>query len=1023
MRLFVLVFTMALATSALAQAPPTSAPPAASAAKGEIPGRALKMRALENRAVRLERALSQDPRLDVPLSVLFHIDLADEEAVSARIRALRARLAQNPPSLEAHCLVLEQRFLELPHKDRVARLEAETARVLLLDAGASAKDRAQRATEELRKAQEEQTKALEEARTSSSAAIRAIKGQRVSIARAHRALAELDLGLSDRSRAQSKRGVEVLQSVELMGAQVRSARTSSAAAQMYESAQSLLQICVVALDGSLLGLQTLERELASVRLNQALPALSAGTSIELRARDALQRAIEDYDRYAQDIVVRERKARLSAVKAWHHKVGRMIEVRSAVIGPRAQVMTVWLQRPWRARARGASWVQIARDFKLELLQELRLVRSWSYGRGIILWDDVERLRSAPRTFLRIRPLVALFQVVLVLVGALWLRRQGAWLSERLHEFERSRVRGLATLRRLVALEALVSVVGPIVLYILTVQLVRLALGPFAAVPELDLLLTIATWMGYYWLLRRSTSALIVRGVRRRRMRIEMAMKARIEASTLLIGRAALYGGLLRALLMEFTGRGPLTACAELLWAVMLVLVVLVLIGRWRASIVDAYLKVWPEGRLARLVQASRDKSYGFFVVLAAFLYVSARLGVLFVRRSVLRFDQIRKALAFLFRIRAERRAEALGEWEGDPGTLPMPLRRAFTQMPLSSDAVRIDRFPGMDKFKRDLLAWRDGEAKGSFLLHGAKGAGKTTWLNRAQEEIEALEQTPPIDVYRLNLHRAQSTEEGLRGRLAETLSLSEESGEFLEGLTDGAPRVIILDDIHNLFLRRVGGAEALDYLMLLIEATGRKTFWLASSGELSYRYLNRVRDTLVPFRAEQALDRWSEDEIGQLLMARAVASGIVHEFEDLVFDADAADSGDALARASEAYVRLIWDYADGLPLLAVHFWLRSLVPGPKGEVNVRLFKAPEQERLRRIPEKALFLYAALALHENLSVREAAEVLRFPLQFCEAMMIRGHEEGLLSKLPDDGRYTLSVQWYRSILRYLRQKHVL
>ena len=134
-----------------------------------------------------------------------------------------------------------------------------------------------------------------------------------------------------------------------------------------------------------------------------------------------------------------------------------------------------------------------------------------------------------------------------------------------------------------------------------------------------------------------------------------------------------------------------------------------------------------------------------------------------------------------------------------------------------------------------------------------------------------------------------------------------------------------------------------------------------------------ARPRRIRFRSEQTINEWSEGDIRMLLMARAAASGVVHQFEDLVVDAAQSDA--ALVRSSESYVRLIWDYADGCPEVACHFWLRSLVYVADDRVRVRLFSAPNGTRLERLPEEARFVYAALVTHDALSAEHVARVLR------------------------------------------------
>ena len=90
-------------------------------------------------------------------------------------------------------------------------------------------------------------------------------------------------------------------------------------------------------------------------------------------------------------------------------------------------------------------------------------------------------------------------------------------------------------------------------------------------------------------------------------------------------------------------------------------------------------------------------------------------------------------------------------------------------------------------------------------------------------------------------------------------------------------------------------------------------------------------------------------------MSRAARSGVSHQFEDLIVSSEMERQEEALVQASEGYTRLVWDYSDGCPAVALRFWLHSLVPMGRRNVKVRLFKEPENERLLRIPEEGVFI--------------------------------------------------------------------
>jgi hypothetical protein len=129
---------------------------------------------------------------------------------------------------------------------------------------------------------------------------------------------------------------------------------------------------------------------------------------------------------------------------------------------------------------------------------------------------------------------------------------------------------------------------------------------------------------------------------------------------------------------------------------------------------------------------------------------------------------------------------------------------------------------------------------------------------------------------------------------------------------------------------------------------------------------------------------------------------------------------DAVLRTEGEYLRLLWDYAQGNPRVAMCFWLRSLAPSG-GELRVRLFEQPRARHLEALHEQSRFLLAAVILHENLSADEAARSVGLSRRACAALLAFLTQQGFLSEA--DGRWRVSTPWYREVIRHLRRKRLL
>jgi len=241
-----------------------------------------------------------------------------------------------------------------------------------------------------------------------------------------------------------------------------------------------------------------------------------------------------------------------------------------------------------------------------------------------------------------------------------------------------------------------------------------------------------------------------------------------------------------------------------------------------------------------------------------------------------------------------------------------------------------------------------------------------------------------------------------------------------KALLAGPKRMIVIDRGQNLFLSNVGGYELFERFVSLVEATCGQVFWICSVSAFAWDHLAAVRPDLMVFRGRQVLAAWSEEQIGRLLEARVTAGGVEIVYDDLLETQRTWEPSRRQETVGQ-YKRLLWDYSDGNPRVALHYALRSLVPDSDGRLRVRLFRAPTVADLEGLVERGRFLLAAIVVHENLSLTEAAIVTRYPKAVCRLHLERLLDDGILQRT--HGRYRLTTHWHRAVVRFLKRGNLL
>jgi hypothetical protein len=613
----------------------------------------------------------------------------------------------------------------------------------------------------------------------------------------------------------------------------------------------------------------------------------------------------------------------------------------------------------------------------------------------------------------------LLRVVLVLVIVVYVRSRWQPMINQVRRSLFRRLHRLTWKRYVDTTISTLEVLMPWGIMVLAVVALRWALGPAADWPELDLACRLAMIYALYRLAVDAGVALVTAISRRYRLRLAADRRAKLAASVRTVLRAVAVIVVLLLLSERFAGRGYLYhLVVQISWLVVTLSLLAILLG-WRQVIADTFLRHHPAHRLAGLVQRTRDRWYGMLVAPGCFLWLAGRATIVVTREAALSFTVTHKVMAFVFRRQIERQAEVKGYAEGELDELPERLTEAFSEQPVGSGAAVIDLFPGLDRLEQELQAWHDCGAGGAGLVTGECGAGKTTWLNQIESQQAPVLRIAPE-------HRPQTAGE-LTRLLATAFDLTASPRQIdlhrlAEQLLLEPRQIVVLDRAESLFLGCVGGYEPFDAFASLVEQTRRHVFWLCAMNRFAWQRLHAVRPTPTVFRFHQDLPGWTEESIRDLIQSRIAVAGVEASYRDLVLDQLEGVSAQArLIKSEEGYARLLWDYSDGNPKVALHFFMRSLVPAHWDRVRIRLFKGPQVERLAEIGEQGLFVLAAILTHVRLSLDELVKVTRYPEELCRIYLDRLADLGTLSL--DQRGYQVTTYWQRATVRLLLRLNLL
>jgi hypothetical protein len=660
----------------------------------------------------------------------------------------------------------------------------------------------------------------------------------------------------------------------------------------------------------------------------------------------------------------------------------------------------------------------------------RVLSEVAHVRLMVRWYPIQRSHDARSSaallsniFVASRFGIDLLSLCLVLIGLLLLRRRSRTALRKLRGWLPKHIASRNLMLRMDSLMQILIAVAHELIFLLAVYVFFDWAIATERAPELSMLRLLAYAFAYYALSLAFIHRVLLTAVSRYRA-VNHTLNNKILGSLRLVARLILFISAYLILAQALLGRGALFGIAQDIAIVGALVISWRLIRDWRAEVTDAYLRYFPSGRLANLVRATQGKGHGLLIAAAAFIYVAARGVWIWLRDIALGFEQTRKALAYLFRRQLERQSKHQPS-APDHDLLPEALQAALTE-DAAPDNLSIDHYPQLADVLLAAQSLNQGGAGGLYALIGERGAGKTTWLLELKRNAET---DLPCDFYSFKT-RAPDAESVCR-LLCSTLHLDEtdDPQHLIDQLLARPARVVLLDMGQNLMLRAVGGLAGYELFVQVAQATLSRVLWVIAFAQWPFEYLQRTHPDRDVYDEKIHLKPWSEEAISTLLDTRMEAAGFVADYDQLLLNSTVgsaryptADVNEMAERTADRYHRLVWDYADGNPRVALHFFRLSLAWTQGNKVTVRLFPMPSGSDLEEFAARTRLLLACLFQHENLTADEAHASLRFPLAECSHTLDMLYRHGFLS-CEEGVRYRVTSHWNRAVLRFLQRKKLL
>lgn len=510
-----------------------------------------------------------------------------------------------------------------------------------------------------------------------------------------------------------------------------------------------------------------------------------------------------------------------------------------------------------------------------------------------------------------------------------------------------------------------------------------------------------------------------------RFRREQATKIVTSTRVILIfGLLAYY---LPALVLHAIGHTIVWRIVDRLAVWGLLAVVYVVLSTWRDDIANIFERLASDRmpRAVSIVQEHKTRPWGVLLIGLASLYVSSREAARIGRAYFVRTEWNRRLANFFFRKKIELqtrdREDAGPEVRSE---VPDHYRQWFHHRPLADEPYAIERTALLKRIEKDYLTWRENPRNGAVAVVGEQGIGKTSlfnqlyniWSDRRDRLVCPIQLTDKFND-RDDVHYLIASLFGLP-------TVPKTTDELISALLTFPPRVLIIDDCHHLFLRRIGGFEAIDAFLAIVNRTDHHHFWVLSFNSYTWSYLNRVQHRGHFFIDVINLEPWKESEIQEMIQQRDQMDDMPISFTELIVaHQDDEDQHYEIIRTSNGYFRLLHEFSRGNPRVALTFWIRSLRPDNSNNLQVELFRRPALTTLRALNDDYIFALATIALHGCLRADEISKILNLYQGECQMIVDYLADSDIVDVDPIFQRASIRSLFLRSVLKTLQDANVL
>lgn len=365
-------------------------------------------------------------------------------------------------------------------------------------------------------------------------------------------------------------------------------------------------------------------------------------------------------------------------------------------------------------------------------------------------------------------------------------------------------------------------------------------------------------------------------------------------------------------------------------------------------------------------------------------------------------------------------ADFLAETEKSIGKLPFVYQRLFRTEPLTD----INFFEGRKTELLQLNNAYNNWTKGRFasvVVTGERGSGVTTLLNFFLNDLSTGSQ-----IHRFSVEDHVETQSEMVNFFSEKFDSKFNTFDDLVSFLNQRKRLVVLENIQKLYLKRVNGFAALRLFTELISLTSKYTFWVVGCTRYAWEYLHKTIALSDHFSYHIHLKDFDNQAIVNMINKRHKVSGYNVRFEPAPSDLNHRKFKKLSDTEQQSYLRdgyftNLNKIAKSNVSLALIYWLRSAKEITGNTIVIGSMKDMDFSFMNNLPANKVFALANLLFHDGMTEEGFCKVTGFSSGKVRALLQPMFEDGII--VHSNGKYQVNPLLYRQTVMTLKMKNII